>query len=122
MPYDAGGVERHVCRWWVSFGVALFLLVPLDLLTTLLAVARYGVGIEINPVVRWLLAHGLVAVAAANLAVVALAVYLFHVALEGVRTAHPSSHRLLIRVVHVWVGALLVTGVVVVANNLRVLV
>lgn len=122
MSYDAGRIERNVCRWWVSFGVALFLLVPLDLLTTLLAVARYGVGIEINPVVRWLFTHGLVAVAAANLTVVGITVYLFHVALEGVRTAPPSSHRLLSRVVHVWVGTLLVTGTVVVANNLRVLV
>lgn len=108
-------------RWWAGFATALFLLVPLDLFTTLLSVARYGTGVEANPVVRFLLHQGLVELTLANLVVVCVAVYLFDLAVEAIRRAPATDGRLLERGVDAWVGSMLVGGVVLVANNVAVL-
>lgn len=115
-------IDASVDQWWLWFGVALFLLLPFDLLTTLLAVTKYGLGVEANPIVRWLLGHGILAVAAANLAVVVLGTVLFHAAIRSIRRAPATYHRSLTHVVNAWIGCLLVVGVVVAVNNLLVLV
>jgi hypothetical protein len=119
---DGHGFDRLVRRWWLAFAVALFFLLPVDLLTTLVAVAKYGLGVEANPVVRWLLERGLVPLAAVHLAVVGLVVAMFHRAVESVRATPARERRLLARFVSAWVGGLLVAGVAVVANNLLVVV
>lgn len=119
---SADGLDGYVQRWWCLFAVALFLLVPLDLLTTLLAVTKYGTVVEANPVMRWLLNQGLIAVTIVNLAVVALVVALFHAAVTRLRATPPAYHRTVTLVVNVWVGVLLVAGAVLVANNLLVIV
>jgi hypothetical protein len=118
----ADGLDDHVERWWHLFAVALFLLVPLDLLTTLLVVTKYGIAVEANPLMRWLLDQGLVVVTVVNLGVVVLVVVLFHAAIHRIRQTPPAYHRAVTLVVNVWVGVLLVAGTVLVANNLVVLV
>lgn len=115
-------MDRRVGRWWRLFAVALFLLIPVDLLTTFVAISRYGTVVEGNPFMRLLLEHGLVAVTAVNLAVVFLGVSLFHVAMGSIRRAPTSSHRALTHVVNVWMAVLLVGGIVLVANNVLVIV
>ncbi|QLD87099.1 hypothetical protein HWV23_15665 [Natronomonas halophila] len=117
----ADGLEDRIERWWRLFAVALFLLVPLDLLTTLLVVTRYGTVVEANPLMRWLLDQGLLVVTATNLGVVVLVVLLFQAAIRRIRQTPPAYHRAVTRVVDVWVGVLLVAGTVLVANNLAVL-
>lgn len=118
----ADRLDAHIDRWWYLFAVALFLLVPLDLLTTLLVVAEYGTAVEANPLMRWLLDQGLVAVTAANLAVVVLVVALFHAAVRRIRQTPPAYHRPIAVVVNVWVGVLLLGGTALVTNNLAALV
>lgn len=108
----------HVGKWWQGFAVALFLLVPADLFTTLMAVTKYGMVVEANPVMRWLLDQGLFAVALANVVVVCIAVSLFHTALDGIRRAPPSYRRTLTHVVNVWLAILIVGGLLLVGNNL----
>lgn len=120
MPASETQLGRHVTRWWGWFAVALFLLIPLDLFTTLLAVGAYGTVVEANPIMRWLLQQGLVAVTVANLVVLGLAVGLFHAAIEHIQRVSPSYQPLLARAVNVWIGFLVVAGVVLVANNLLV--
>lgn len=124
MPASAAtdGLDDHIKRWWRLFAIALFLLVPLDLLTTLLVVTKYGTVVEANPLMRWLLDQGLVVVTVVNVAVVVLVVALFHVAIDRLRQTPPAYHRTITRVVNVWVGVLLVAGTVLVTNNLVVLV
>lgn len=122
MSGNSDGLDRHVDRWWVLFAVALFLLVPLDLLTTLVAISKYGTGVEANPFMRLLLDHGLLAVTAVNLVVVLVGVSLFHVAMGSIQRAPISSHRALINVVNTWVAVLLIGGIVLVANNVLVIV
>lgn len=118
----ANSLDAHVERWWHLFAVALFLLVPLDLLTTLLVVTRYGTVVEANPLMRWLLDQGLVVATAVNLVVVVLVVVLFQAAVDRLRQTPPAYHRTVTLVVNAWVGVLLVAGTVLVTNNLVVLV
>lgn len=115
------GIDAYVERWWWLFGLALFMLVPLDLLTTLLAVTKYGVVVEANPLMRWLLAQGLFVAMAVNLAVVALVVALFQAAIDRLRRTPPAYHRALVHAVNGYVAVLLVAGTVVVGNNVLAL-
>jgi hypothetical protein len=120
MPAIGTETSRHVTRWWGWFAVALILLIPLDLFTTLLAVGAYGTVVEANPIMRWLLHQGLVVVTLANLGVVALAVVLFDAAIDHIQRVPPSYQPVLTHAVNVWLGFLIVAGVVLVANNLLV--
>lgn len=115
-------LEGRVERWWALFGAALFLLVPVDLLTTLFAVARHGLAVESNPFVRWLLGRGLLEVTLANLAAAVLAVLLFHAAVVTLRGSLPSPRHPVVYGVDAWVGLVFLAGVVVTANNVLVLV
>lgn len=110
-------MDQYVGQWWLFFAAALFLLIPLDLLTTLMAVSKYGTVVEANPIMRWLLEQGLFAVTAVNLVVVGIVVYMFHAGITRIRQAPASSRRAFAHVVNVWVGVLLGAGVVLVANN-----
>jgi hypothetical protein len=114
--------EERVDRWWFWFAVALFLLLPLDLFTTLLAVGIYGTGVEANPIMRWLLRQGLLAVTVANLAVVGLVVSLFHVAVDRVQRVPPAYRSKVDPAISAWIGFLILAGLVLVANNVLVLV
>lgn len=108
-------------RWWKAFALALFLPVPVDLLTTLALVAVYGAGVEANPLMRALIEQGLVAVTVVNLLVVAAATVAFALAVDGIESAAPDRQRRLARGLDVWLGILLVVGVALVANNLAAL-
>lgn len=122
MAENAVQMGEHITTWWRWFGLALFLLVPFDLLTTLLAVTKYGASVEVNPIVQSLLGEGLYVVTAVHVIVVGLVVFLFHAAMESVRHAPPSYHRTLTHVVNTWIGILLVAGIVLAVNNLLALV
>ncbi|WP_311170739.1 DUF5658 family protein [Halobellus ordinarius] len=122
MSGHAVELNGRVDQWWFWFAVALFLLIPVDLFTTLLAVGRYGTGVEANPVMRWLLEQGLFVGTVANLLAVGVAVWLFHVAIDRVSRVSPSYRFACIRLVDVWIGLLIAVGLVVVANNLLSLV
>lgn len=119
MPND-GEMEKYVATWWVSFSLALFLLLPLDLLTTLFVVAEHGIVAEANPVMRFLLEHGLVAVTVANLLAGAVVVYLFHLAVDRFRRSSSSQRRVLVPIVTSWLLVLNLAGIVLIANNLSV--
>lgn len=114
--------DEHVDTWWVWFTVALFLLLPLDLLTTLFAVAEYGVAAEANPAMELLLRQGFLAVVGVHLVVIALVVYLFHIVVARFRLSDRESRRLLSPIITAWIIMLNVAGVIVVTNNILLLV
>ncbi|WP_096390424.1 DUF5658 family protein [Halopenitus persicus] len=122
MVDTATDVELDVRQWWVLFGIALFLLVPLDLLTTLIAVATYGLSVEANPVMRWHLQRGLLVTTVVNLVVVGVSVAMFHLAIERIRDVPPGERRVIDVGVTVWLTVLIGGGVVLVFNNLLVIV
>jgi hypothetical protein len=116
--YAAGVADEY----WDWVAVALFLLVSVDLLTTLFAAARYGTAAEANPLVGWLLAQPLAVLVGANLLVVVLAVAFFYGVAETLaRTPAPFS-RYYAAGVEAFLGSLVAAGLFVYANNLAVVV
>lgn len=108
-------------EYWRWFAGAMVLLLPADMLTTLIAVSKYGVGGEANPIVRWVLSRGVVFYAALNLAAMAMVVYLFFALVAVFERAEPPHDRILEYLIDVWLGALCAVGIVVVANNVSVI-
>lgn len=115
-------LDRYVPTWWVLFGAALFLLIPLDLLTTYAAVSKHGMVVEANPLMRYLLGQGLAVVTLVNIVVVAVVTGLFQLALTRIRRAPETSQRALMHTVNLWVGVLLLAGIALVTNNLLVVI
>lgn len=118
----AAADPERVEEYWDWLAAALFLLVAVDLLTTVLAAAELGVGAEANPVVRWALARGLPTLVALNLGVVAVAAGLFWGILRLLRRTPPRYRRPFALLVELWLALLLVAGLFVLANNLAAIV
>jgi len=122
---DCAGTARRRLRargYWSWVAVALFLLLAVDLLTSLFAAAVYGTGAESNPVVAWLLGRPLWIVVLANLAVGVLAVGFFWALLALVERTAPPLRRPFALLVELYVGLLVAAGLAVLANNLAVVV
>jgi hypothetical protein len=113
-----GWVEEY----WSWIAVALFLLLTVDTLTTLYAAAVVGPGGEANPIVRWALQAGPLAVAGLNLVAALLTVLFFYGLLETVRRTPERHRRAYVLVLEGFVGTLVAAGLVVFANNLSVVV
>lgn len=114
--------EARVAAIRHRLAAALVLLLAVDTATTLALARALGPRYEANPVVRWLLTEGPAFVVLANAAAGVAALVLFRAVLVRLARTPPPRDRYLAAVVDVWVGALLLAGVAVVANNLLVLV
>lgn len=109
-------------EYWDWVAVALFLLVSVDMLTTVFASVEYGVVAEVNPLVRWALGHGMVALAVLNLVSVVAAAVLFWLLVGRLRRTPAPLRGYLSLLVEVWLGLLVAAGLAVFANNLAVVV
>lgn len=118
MPSAATDFDDRVSLWWRWFAVALFLLLPLDLLTTLVAIDRYGTAVEANPLMRWVLRQGLVVTTLVHLVVLVIAVWLFYVTINAVRRVPLSDRPTFVRLIDGWIGLLILFGGLLVVNNL----
>lgn len=114
--------SAHLKRDWRWFAVALFVLVTLDMLTTMYAAVAVGVAAEANPLIRWTLEHGLLAFTAVNLVAAALTAAGFAGLVRLINSSQPPYDRYLEIVVRLWLGVLLVGGLIVFANNVSVIV
>ena len=114
--------ESRIEEYWSWVAVALFLLVTVDLLTTLAAARAVGPGAEANPLVRWALDRSLSLLVAVNVAVVVLAAAFFWALMAMLRRTPAPYHRHFALVIELWLGALLAAGLFVFANNLVVVV
>jgi len=114
--------EPRVDEYWSWLAVALFMLVSVDLLTTLLAAADVGPAAEANPVMAWLIGQPLSVLLAVNLAVVVLAATFFYALVETIRTAPSRQARAVAMLVELWLGAVLAVGFAIFANNVAVIV
>jgi hypothetical protein len=116
---DAAGFRAE---YWDWVAVALFLLVPVDLQTTLFAAETLGHGGEANPVVAWMLTLPLGSFVAVNLCVLVLAGAFFHGLHETmVETPEPYDRYFEVGV-ETWLGTLVAVGLFVFANNLAAIV
>lgn len=108
--------------YWSWVAVALFLLITVDMLTTVFAAAAYGPALEANPLLRWALTEGPVAFVTVNLLAVVLAVGFFYALRQMLRQTPQPYRRPFARLVETWLGLLVVLGLVLLANNLAVVV
>lgn len=115
-------VEPRIEEYWSWVAVSLYLLVSVDLLTSLYAAADVGVGAEANPLVTWLLGQSLTVIVVVNVVVVALAATLFYAVVELLRATPPPYRGYFATGIEVWLGGLVAAGLLVFANNLSVIV
>ncbi|MFC7174510.1 hypothetical protein ACFQL0_16395 [Haloplanus litoreus] len=80
-----GITESRIEEYWDWIAVALFLLLSVDLLTSLAAARLVGTGAEGNPLMRWLLGRTTLVVVGAHLAVVVLVTGFFRLLLDRLR-------------------------------------
>ena len=120
------GPSRPISPWirefWGWTGATLFVLITLDLLTTIYAVAVVGIEHESNPVMAWLLSRSLVVLVGVHLLAVVLLAVLFYGLAELVRETPEPYRRGLKRAIEGFLGIMLAIGLFVFANNLAVIV
>lgn len=115
-------VERRNKTYWRWFARALFLLLTLDILTTLVATAIYGTDAEINPLMVWLIELGPVVLIAVHLIALVGVVVAFSQVIKVIESVSDPYDIVLEVVLEIWLGLLLTGGFVIVVNNLLVIV
>jgi hypothetical protein len=118
----AGIAESRIEEYWDWIAVALFLLLAVDLLTTLAAARLVGTGAESNPLMRWLLGRGVIVVVGTHLAAVVLVTGCFRLLVGRLRRTPSPANRYFALAIEAWLGFLVAVGLAVFANNLAVIV
>lgn len=109
-------------EYWSWAAVALYLLLTVDLLTSLYAASAIGVQAEANPLMAWLLQQSLWLIVAVHLCATVLAGLGFHGLQLALRRTPPGPRRYFSIAVQLWLGALVAVGLAVFANNLSIVV
>jgi phosphoglycerol transferase MdoB-like AlkP superfamily enzyme len=117
-PPSLGTVDRESYWGWVA--AALFLLLPVDLLTTLLCAAVVGADAESNPWMAWLLTQSPTVLVAVHVIVGATAVAGFAV-YESVSRRSERFGDVMLHAARVYLVLLVAVGFLVFWNNLFVL-
>lgn len=112
----------RIPEYWMWIALTFFVLFPVDLLTTMVAIDQFGLAVEANPIMRWLFEQGLVTVVTVHLLLAAIAVVCCHGILEAIRIEANSSRRSLALTFEIFIGLLLSAGLLVVSNNISVIV
>ena len=119
---DAGVSSARIQEYWSWIAVSLFLLITVDMLTTIFAAAALGSDAEANPLMRWALEQGVGTLVAVNLAAVVLAVGFFYALLELLEQTPDRYQRGFALAIEVYLGILLFAGLGVLANNLSAVI
>jgi hypothetical protein len=114
--------DARIEEYWDWIAVALFLLLAVDLLTTLAAARVVGPGAESNPLMRWLLGRDVLIVVVAHLAVAVAVTGFFRLLIGRLRRTVPPADRYFALLIEAWLGVLVAVGLGVFANNLSVIV
>lgn len=115
-------VQQRVAEYWQWVAVALFLLLSLDLLTSIYAAAVVGIDAEANPVMAYLLGQPLAIIVGAHLVVLLLAVGFFYALMRTYVATPERLRRPYGFLIEAWLGLLLAVGFWVFANNVSVIV
>lgn len=116
-------VRRERLReYWGWVAGALYLLLTVDLLTTLYAAGLHGHGAEVNPYMQWALAQDLTVLVGLNLAALVVLAALFYGYMRLLASTRGVEAWVLARSFELWVGLLVAAGLFVFANNLSVIV
>ena len=116
----SANLDARVTEYWDWIAVALFLLVTVDMVTTVYATYAVGLVGEANPLVRWSLTSGPLVYGAVNLLTVVVVAGLFDRIVETLRRTPAPYDRYFAAGIEAWLGGLLAAGLLVFANNLVV--
>jgi len=111
---------RRRREYWVWASVALYVLLTVDMLTTMAAADAAGVHAEANPYMRWALEHGTSALVAVNLAALVVLAVLFEGVISLTTRTNDPYRDIVALTYEVWIGLLVSLGLFVAANNLLV--
>lgn len=109
-------------EYWDWVGVVLFLLVTVDMLTSIYAASAAGVSAESNPLMRYLLSQSVPVIAGAHVAAGIGSVAFFYALRENVKMASSRYRGYLGASLKLYLGLLVAAGLFVFANNLSVIV
>jgi len=115
---EAGAIEEY----WSWTAGALYLLLTLDLLTTIYAAGLYGHAAEANPLVRQALDAGVPSLVVLNLLALLAVAALVYGYIELLTAVRGVRAWVMARSFELWVGGLVAAGLFVFANNLSVIV
>lgn len=107
--------------YWVLAGVALFLLIPADMVTTVLVVSKHGASAEANPLMKQFLGQGLFILTIVNISVGILASLMFWGFIRTVKEASGVPLWISARAYEIWVSALIISGFFTVMKNISLL-
>jgi len=122
VPWPTSRARGRVETYWRWFAAVLFVLVALDMISTMYAVEAVGPAGEANPLTRLAIEHGVLAYAAMNLVAVVLAAGCFRALVRVVRADDAPYARYVEAGLATWLGLLLAAGLFVFANNVAVVV
>lgn len=108
-------------EYWDWFAVALFILITVDMITTVYSARYIGPAAETNPLMRWAIGQGMVTVTIVNLAATVVAAGGFYTLMRLVERTDPPYDRVVALSVEVWLGLIIASGLFVFANNLSVI-
>lgn len=114
-------VNAQLEEYWDWFAVALFVLITVDMITTMYAAWYIGPAAEANPLMRWALDQGMLTLTVVNLAATIVAVGGFYGLIRMLETAAAPYDRYVGLGVEAWLGLLIAGGLFVFANNLYVI-
>lgn len=114
-------INTRLEEYWDWFAVALFVLISVDMLTTINAAWYVGPAAEANPLMSWALGQGMLTLTAVNLAATVIAVGGFYWLMQLLATTRSPYDRYVGIGVEAWLGLLIAGGLFVFANNLYVI-
>lgn len=115
-------MDNRIREYWEWIAVALFLFTTIDMITTVYAARVVGIGAEANPLIRWTLRSGPLALIGVNVAAVVLVVTFFWALMVMLERTRPPMDRAFAIAIELWLGLVLTAGLVIFANNLVVIV
>lgn len=109
-------------EYWDWAAVALFLLLTVDLLTSMYAADVAGLEHEANPLMAWLLGQSLVVIIVVHVVAIVVAAAFFYALFEVVRELPEAYRGPTALSVEIFLGLLVAAGLLVFANNLTLIV
>jgi len=111
--------ESRIQEYWDWIAVVLFLLLTVDMITSVYAAQLYGVQNESNPLMQVILQHSLPYIAMVHIGVLIIAGALFYGCIWFLRENKGTQHATLIAYLfEVWLAGLIVLGLAIFTNNL----
>lgn len=114
-------VEDRLDEYWEWFAMALFVLITVDMITTIYAAWYVGPASEANPLMRWALGQGMVTVTLVNVLATVVAVGGFYLLMQVLQATESPYDRYVALGVEAWLGVLISGGLLIFANNLYVI-